>query len=103
MTLPTRLVADGGYSRLNIAAAVNLFTGQGTVYRVVVIVTAATASSVIDSAGTSATAPNTILTIPASTVQGTVFTLNWPCQAGLSIVPGAGVTLAVSFSEGEQG
>ena len=103
MTVPVRLLSEGGSSALNVTAAVNLFTGVGQVVRVVVVVTAAAASSVIDSTSTTATAANTILTIPASTTQGTVFYLNWPINTGLSIVPGSGVTLAVSYSSGNMG
>lgn len=112
MTVATRLVADGGYTALNITTATSLAPvgtvnadnpAYGTVYRVIVVVTAAAASSIIDSTGTTATAANTILTIPASTTQGTVYTLNWPFKQGLGIVPGSGVTLAVSWSVGNQG
>jgi hypothetical protein len=97
------MLPEGGSSALNVTSATNLFSGVGAVYRVVVAVTAAAASSIIDSTGTTATAANTILTIPASTTQGTVYTLNWPVSAGLSIVPGSGVTLSVAYSQGLQG
>ena len=103
MTIPTRLVADGGYSALNVTTATNYGTGPMTVYRVVVAVSAAAISYVIDSAGTTQTAANTVLTIPASTAVGTVYTINWPCLSGLALVPGAGVTLAMSYSAGNQG
>lgn len=104
MTMPTRLVADGGYSALNVASpGVTLVSGQATIYRVIVTTSAAAASSILDSAGITPSAANTILTIPASTAVGTIFTLNWPCQQGLSVVPGSGVTLSVSWSEGELG
>jgi hypothetical protein len=103
MTVPVRLLPEGGSSALNLTTGTNLFTGVGAVYRVIVVVTAAAASSVIDSAGTSATSANTLLTIPASTLVGTVYYLAWPVVAGLSIVPGSGVTLAVSYSSGLQG
>ena len=103
MTVPTRPTADGGYSALNITTGTNLISGRCSVYKVVVVVTAAAASSIIDSTGTSATAANTILTIPASTAVGTVYTLNWPCFIGLSVVPGASVTLNVTYSEGALG
>jgi hypothetical protein len=103
MTVPTRNVGDGGYSALNVTAATQLFTGVGTIYRVVVNVSAANASYVIDSAGTTQAAGNTILTIPASTTAGTVYTLNWPCLTGGAIIPGGTVTLAVSFAQGNEG
>jgi hypothetical protein len=99
MTVFTRLVADGGYSALNLTGSTNLLAVPGTLYRVVVVVSAAAASTIIDSTGTSATAANTILTIPASTTAGTIYTLEWPLQVGLSVVCGSGVTLAVTFGE----
>jgi hypothetical protein len=103
MTVPTRSVGDGGYSALNVTSGTNLISGRCTVFKVIVVVTAAAASSVIDSTGTSATAANTILTIPASTTVGTMYTLNWPCFTGLSVIPGSGVTLSVTYSEGALG
>lgn len=103
MTVPVRLLPEGGSSALNVTAATNLFTGVGAVYRVIVVVAAAAACSVIDSTGTTANAGNTLLTIPASAAVGTVYTLNWPIQNGLSVVPGAGVTVAVAYSQGLQG
>src|SRR3954462_15820378 len=99
MTVPTRLVADGGYSTENITAATNLCTGPGTVYRIIVNATAATISYIIDSTGTTQSAANTVLTIPASTTVGTILTIIWPFSAGISVVPGAGNTLAVSWSQ----
>lgn len=104
MTVETRLVADGAYSALNITGATQLgatpTNGTRTCFKVIVVVSAAAASSICDTAASSpsASAANTILTIPASTTQGTVYTLNWPCFAGLGIIPGSGVTLAVSWS-----
>jgi hypothetical protein len=74
-----------------------------TVYRVVVQVSAAAVSYVIDSTATTQSAGNTVLTIPASTAVGTIYLLNWPCLQGLALVPGAGVTLAMSYSVGNQG
>lgn len=103
MSIPTKLVADGGSSALNVTAATNLFAGVGTVYKVIVVVSAANACSIIDSTGTTPTSANTILSIPASAAVGTIYTLNWPVTAGLSVVPGASVTLSVSYSSGQLG
>jgi len=99
MTVSTSLLSDGGFSTLNITGATNVLGRPGTVYKVVVNATAAKDSTIIDSTGTTAAAGNTILTIPASTTVGTIFTLNWPCMAGIAVVPGSGVTLAVSFGD----
>jgi hypothetical protein len=103
MTVPIRLVGDGTYSALNVTAATNYGPDPITVYKVIVNVTAAAASYVIDSTGTTQTAANTVLTIPASTTVGTVYTLNWPFQFGFALVPGAGVTLSASYSTGTMG
>lgn len=103
MTTSTRLVADGAYSVLNVTSAQSLFTGGGTIYRVIVNVSAAAASFVIDSTGTSQSSGNTILTIPASTTAGTVYDIAWPCIAGCALVPGSGVTLAASYAIGNLG
>ena len=103
MTTPTRPVGDGGYSALNITTGTNYITGRCTVFKVTIVASAAAASYVIDSAGTSQSNSNTILTIPASTAAGTVYTLNWPCFVGLSVIPGSSVVLACTYSEGTLG
>ena len=108
MTTPTRLVADGGYTALGVTSATNYNPNATqtlmTVYRVIVNVSANAVSYVIDVlSGTTQTAGNTILTIPANTAAGTIYELNWPCILGLALVPGSGVTLAASYSVGNQG
>jgi hypothetical protein len=65
--------------------------------RVIVIVSAAAASSICDVNGACAAA-NTVLSIPASTPVGTIYELNWPMASGIRVEPGAGVTLAVSYN-----
>lgn len=93
--------AGAAYSRTNITAATNLGATTASDRRVLmsvqVVVTAAAASSILDDTSTTPAAGNTVLTIPASTTQGTIY--NWPAgyplNTGLSIVPGSGVTLAV--------
>lgn len=92
------LTASGGSSRsLNIIASVNVKSGVGRLYRVVLNTAGSTATSIIDSTGTSATAANTILTIPSTAAAGTVFVLEWPFATGLSVVPGTSAVLAVSY------
>jgi hypothetical protein len=88
---------EGQRSVLNIAAA-TFIPGRHVVRRVVVVVTAAAASNLDDTtSGASTAAATQFLIIPASTTQGTVFTMHWPVVNGLLITPGAGVTLAVSL------
>lgn len=102
MTVPTRTVPSG-YSTLGISTNTTLHTGSGSVLRVSVQVAAAAACSIIDSTGTVASAGNTILAIPASTVAGTVYAVDWPYVTGLTVLPGASVTLNVNWTEGNQG
>lgn len=92
-----KTTAGGISSSLNITAATTVKSGVGRVYRVVLNTVGATATSIIDSASTTVTAANTILTIPATATAGTVFLLDWPCAAGLSVVPGTSAVLSVSF------
>lgn len=96
MTAPVRQTENGWYTVLNSATA-NLKTGRGTVRRVIVNTTAASPSTVIDSTGTTVTAANTILVIPASTAAGTVYQLDWHCFQGISINCGGAMTLNVAW------
>ena len=106
--MPTRLVADGGYTTLNIAAATQLSPNAAatlmTVYRVVVNHVSAAAGYIVDTTdATPSSSDPIVLVIPANTAAGTVYKLNWPCFQGLGVVPGASGVLAVSFSVGNQG
>lgn len=88
----------GGVSRsLNVTAATNIKASPGRVFRVILNTAGSTASSIIDSTGTSVTAANTILTIPTTATAGTVFYLDWPCTAGISVVPGTSAVIAISY------
>jgi hypothetical protein len=92
-----RVASEGGHSSaLNVAAATNIKAAAGRLYKVIVVVTAATASNVCDSTVACAAGTN-LLVIPASTTAGTVYDVNWPMNTGIRLEPGAGVTLAASF------
>src|SRR6185437_6048865 len=99
MTVPVRATTEGHYTVYNQATG-NLVTGAAGVRRVIVNTTAASASQVIDSTGTTPTAANTILTIPASAAVGTIYVLNWRCNTGLSVVCGGAMTLNVAYDSG---
>ena len=58
---------------------------------------ASTASTVIDAAGTSVMAANTVLTLPATTSAGTCLRLDWPMAVGIGVVPGTSGVMAVSY------
>lgn len=110
MTMPVRTVWDGTYTALGITANTNLVAAgtapdnpnSGCIYRVIVEVAPSSTAYILDSAGTTQSAANTILTIPSSTVAGTVYYIMWRFYNGLSVLPGSG-TLAVSYSVGDQG
>lgn len=103
---PARVHADGALysagaanSALNITATTVVKAAPGRVTRVVVVATAAAASTVNDCTTTGAVAAaNTILNIPASTTVGTVYIVDWPCSQGITVAPGASVTLAISYT-----
>lgn len=84
-------------SSLNITTGTNVKASPGTIGTVCLNTAAGTASSVIDSTGTSATAANTILTIPSTVTAGTCFALNWPAAVGISVVPGTNGVMSVSY------
>lgn len=84
-----------GSVQYNITAATAVKAAAGTVLTVNVVVAGSAAGAVHDVATTGAVAAaNQIAALPASI--GT-YTLNWPCAAGIVLVPGTGQTLSVSF------
>jgi hypothetical protein len=88
---------EGQRTVLNITSA-TFIPGRHVLRRVAVVVSAAAASNIDDTvSGASTAAATQVLIIPASTTQGTVYTLHWPIVSGILITPGAGVTLAVSL------
>jgi hypothetical protein len=98
MTVPIRLIASG-YRRTNITSAENLGASDASdmrmVVKVIVVAVGATNSSVIDSTGVTPTPANTILVVPAGTIEGTIYELECPFMAGIGVVPGTGATLCV--------
>jgi hypothetical protein len=93
------LVSPPGYCAKNVSGSANLFTGACYVDKVIIATAGTSACSIIDSTGTSATAANTILTIPASPTQGTIYTLNARCFSGLSAVIAGGAVLTVTYGD----
>ena len=100
MTVPSRPIASG-YGSINLTGSSTLGLSsagdQRMILKVWVIATAANASSIIDSTGTTPSAANTILTIPSNTTVGTIYELNYPCSAGIGVVAGTNVTLGVTW------
>ena len=86
----------GNRALLDVTAAAVVKATSGILVSVSVIVAGSATGTVNDVATTGgAAAANQFGTIP-NTV-GT-YTWNWPCGTGIVVVPGAGQTLAVSYS-----
>lgn len=86
----------GNRASLDITAAVTVKAAPGILQKVSVIVAGSAAGTVNDVATTGGVAvanqfgtiPNTVGTYP----------FDWPCGTGITIVPGTGQTLAVSYT-----
>lgn len=99
---PLPVLAGGSASALNVTASTVVKATPGKVTRVIVNTVIATAAVTINDTTTTggAAAANLVLTIPVGTVAGTVFTIDWPCAAGIvaSFAGGATGAVAVSFN-----
>jgi hypothetical protein len=85
-------------SALNITTGTNLKTGAGMVTSVCLnTASSGGASSIIDSAGVSVTAANTIFAIPQAQTAPYCATFQIPFATGLSVVPGTSAVLTVSY------
>lgn len=91
----TQVVGSGTGSALNLTAATVVKSTAGRCVRITVVVAGSAAGTANDVATTGAVAAaNEFFSIP-NTV-GTYF-LDWPCAAGITIAPGTGQTVAVSY------
>lgn len=92
----TVIVGNGTSSRLNITAATVIKPVAGRVARVSVLVAGSAPGSVNDciTTGAAATA-NEVFVIPNTTG---VYSVDMPTATGITVVPGTGQTLAVSYS-----
>jgi hypothetical protein len=89
-------LAGGNRAALNVTAATVLKTTPGVCVSVAVVVAGSAAGTVNDVATTGGVAAtNQFGTIPATV--GT-YTFNWPCGTGITVTPGTGQTLAVSYA-----
>lgn len=88
----------GNASTKNITATTVIKATAGRVYTVSVVVAGSAAGSVYDNNSTSAgnTAANQIGTIPDTV--GQVPFYGFPTSTGITLVPGTGQTLAISWS-----
>ena len=86
----------GSQSKLDITAATVVKADPGTLWTITVTVAGSapgTANDVATTGGVAAT--NLIAEIP-NTVG--VYSLTWPCLAGITITPGTGQTVSVAFT-----
>lgn len=99
MTEQPRLIdaANAGASALNITAATVIKAAPGRVFTATVVVAGSGAGSINDCAATGdVDATNEIATLPAS-VQN-ILLGGFPCFTGITVTPGSGQTIAVSFA-----
>ena len=89
-------ITEGGLSSaLNITAATVVKAAKGRLVRINVVVAGSAAGTANDCATTGAVAAaNEICAIPNTVGQ---ITLYWPCNTGICITPGTGMTVAVSY------
>ena len=91
------MASGGNQTALNLSSTTVVKTGPGRVASVSVIVPAAAICTINDCATTGAAAnSNAVFAIPASATGN--FLINFPCFAGITVAPGAGVTLAINFA-----
>lgn len=93
---PPMQVGNGDQSVLNITGATVVKVGPGRLCRIAVVTAGAAGAAYDCPVAGDAAAGNKIATIPATL--GLVLDLDWPLVTGLTIVPGSGQVLAVSFS-----
>ena len=98
LTGQTFLPSVPNKSALNITTGTNFKTGSGMVTSVCLnTASSGGASSIIDSAGVSVTAANTIFAIPQAQTAPYCATFQIPFATGLSVVPGTSAVLTVSY------
>lgn len=89
----------GARSTLNVTATTVIKASPGTLYRVVVVKPPTAAGGIYDSATTSGLgASNLIDAIGTGLAASYVFSLEWPCQNGITINPGTGGVMSVSWT-----
>lgn len=83
-------------SSLNIAVGTAVKGSAGRVHRVSVVTAGSTAGTVSDSATVlGVAAANLVMTIPNAVG---VYELEWPCANGITVIPGMGQVIAISYT-----
>lgn len=90
------VVGQGTSATLNITAATVVKAVGGRVAKVSVLVAGSAVGAVHNCATTGAVAAGNKVAVIADTVG--VYDIDFPCSTGITVVPGTGQTLAVSFA-----
>lgn len=89
----------GARSTLNVSATTVIKAAPGTLYKVVIVTPPTAAGGIYDSASTTGLgASNLIDTIGTGLAASYVFDLTWPCMNGITINPGTGGVMSVSWT-----
>ena len=88
----------GNKSALNVSTATVIKASPGVLVKVVVVTAPSAAGGIYDSAATTGLgASNLIDSIGQGLAVSYVFDLNWPCQNGITINPGTGGVMSISY------
>lgn len=90
------VVGQGTTAVLNITAATVVKAVGGRVAKVSVLVAGSAAGAIHNCATTGAVAAGNKVAVVADTVG--VYDIDFPCSAGIVVVPGTGQTLAVTYA-----
>ena len=89
----------GARSALNVTTTTVIKAAPGTLFKVVIITPPTSAGGIYDSAVTTGLgASNRIDTIGTGLAASYVFDLAWPCLVGITINPGTGGVVSVSYT-----
>ena len=87
----------GARATLDVSVPTVIKSAPGVVVRVVVVTAPTVAGGVYDSEVTSnLSALNQIAVIPIGSTQ--IMELDWPCESGITVNPGTGGVLSVSYT-----
>jgi hypothetical protein len=89
------LALAGGSGVYNITSASVVKAVAGVAKRISVIVPGSSPGAIYDARTLASTSGRQVFAIPAT---AGVYVLEWPCATGISVVPGAGQTLAITLA-----
>lgn len=91
--------SGGSNSVLNVTTTTVIKAAPGTLAKVVIVTAPSAAGGIYDSATTTGLgASNLIDSIGTGLAASYVFDLDWPCKVGITINPGTGGVMSVSFT-----